>query len=111
MKTQFKDEDIDNAPTLDTKSLDDSSRDDTACVHPAVGSKLPDYIVNLLDDNEAFEVDQHLVDCRYCKDKYLFVLRVQREAAVRIKAATTNRENATLSNDSLEGLEVGNRPD
>lgn len=111
MKTQFKDENVDNAPTLDTQSLDGPSHDGTTCIHPAVGSKLPDYIVDLLNDDEAFEVDQHLVDCKYCKDKYLFVLRVQREAAIRIKAATPNNGKATLSNDSLRELEVGNRPD
>lgn len=47
------------------------------CSDPAVGSLLPDYIVDLLDDTVAFEVEQHLVDCRSCKQRYLTVLRAR----------------------------------
>jgi|SRR5689334_24760901 len=84
------------------------SHDGAACFCPAVGSKLPDYIVNLLDDAKAFEVEQHLAQCDYCKKKYLLVLRVQREAALRARNIDPDNGAATLSNDSLEGLEVGN---
>lgn len=115
MKTQFKDENISNSQSLDNQPLKGKllgrrqSNDGAACQSPAIGAKLPDYIVNLLDDDAAFEVEQHLVDCKYCKHKYLLVLRVQRAAALRGKAAASDSDaDTTLSNESLEELEVGN---
>ena len=46
------------------------------CIDPAVGSLLPDYIVDLLEETAAEQVDQHLIDCQSCKEKYLAILRI-----------------------------------
>jgi hypothetical protein len=42
--------------------------------------KVSDYIFDLLNDADAFEVEQHLAGCKPCKEKYLTVLRVRAEA-------------------------------
>lgn len=77
------------------------------CLCPAVGSKLPDYIVDLLPDDDAFEVEQHLAECNHCKERYLLVLRVQSEASMRRKITIPNNGPITLSNDILESIEIG----
>lgn len=105
MKTQFNYNTITDTPTNTTNG---QSHDGVACRCPAVGEKLPDYIANLLDDGQAFEVERHLIDCDYCKKKYLLVLRVQREAALRAKDTPTSNGAGALSKESLEDLEVGN---
>jgi hypothetical protein len=50
------------------------------CLDPAIGSLLPDYIVNLVEESMAEAVERHLVDCRDCQARYFTVLRFQPEA-------------------------------
>lgn len=76
-----------------------------ACVSPNTGEKLPAYIVDLLNDEEAFEVEQHLVDCKLCKKRYLLMLRVRSEALVRREVAVT-QDRAARQPDSVDGLEA-----
>ena len=52
------------------------AQSEEACIDPAVGSLLPDYIVDLLEEEAAEQVDQHLIDCQTCKEKYLAILRI-----------------------------------
>jgi len=79
-----------------------------SCVSPKIGERLPDYIVDLLNDEEAFVVEQHLAECRLCKERYLLMLRVRSEAASH-KEVTVPEDDAELSNDTFDGLEA-NQP-
>jgi anti-sigma factor RsiW len=54
------------------------------CTRPALGARLPDYIVDLLEDLAAEEVEDHLLECRHCKERYLTILRV-RGAAIQAR--------------------------
>lgn len=45
------------------------------CTAPKIGSRLPDYILDLLDDKTAAEVDTHLANCLHCKRLYVTVLQ------------------------------------
>jgi anti-sigma factor RsiW len=54
------------------------------CTRPALGELLPDYIVDLLEDPAAEEVEDHLLECRHCKERYLTILRI-RGAAIRAR--------------------------
>ena len=47
------------------------------CTAPKIGSRLPDYILDLLDDKTAEEVDTHLANCAHCKRLYETVLQFQ----------------------------------
>lgn len=44
------------------------------CTCPALSELLPDYIVELLEDTAAVEVEDHLLDCLPCREKYLKML-------------------------------------
>lgn len=79
-----------------------------ACVNPETGEKLPAYIVDLLDDEEAFEIEQHLAECKLCKEWYLLMLRVRSEAPMRRDVAVP-RDAAARQNDSVDGLEATNQ--
>lgn len=76
-----------------------------ACICPATGSLLPDYILDLLEDTVAEKVEEHLVNCRSCKETYLTILRI-RGAARRKDPA---RRAANSSED--EGPDDQTRPD
>jgi hypothetical protein len=84
-----------------------TSHSPIACVSPAIGAKLPDYIVDLLDDEAAFAIEQHLGQCELCKERYLLMLRVRSEAPERVEVAAPNN-GAGLSNDSVDSLEATN---
>lgn len=51
------------------------AQSEEVCIDPAVGSLLPDYLVDLLEETAAEQVDQHLLDCHRCKETYLAILR------------------------------------
>lgn len=53
------------------------------CTCPEVGSLVPDYIVELLDDSTSVMVEEHLADCEYCKHRYVTVLRIRAAAALK----------------------------
>lgn len=50
------------------------------CVHPEVGSLLPDYIIDLLSDDAAEEVEEHLLACGHCREDYLNILSLRAAA-------------------------------
>ena len=78
------------------------------CSCPALGYKLPDYIVDLLDDEEAYQVEQHLVECQGCKENYLAVLRIWSEALARRETVTADNGAPRWSNDNIGDLNVSN---
>ncbi len=53
------------------------------CTCPEVGSLVPDYIVELLDDPRSVMVEEHLAECGHCKHRYLTVLRIRAAAALK----------------------------
>jgi len=63
------------------------------CVHPDIGELLPDYLVGLLSEAAAEEVEQHLLACVRCHENYLKVCRLK-EAARRRAAETRARAAA-----------------
>jgi predicted anti-sigma-YlaC factor YlaD len=78
-----------------------------ACESPTIGEKLPDYIVDLLNDEEAFVIEQHLAECKFCKERYLLMLAVRSEAPQRGIVAAAENEPA-LPNDNFDGVEATN---
>lgn len=44
------------------------------CTSPSLGELLTAYVVELLEDSAAAEVEDHLLDCLHCRDKYLKML-------------------------------------
>lgn len=71
----------------------DSHIEDTCC-HPEVGSLVPDYIVDLLDDSTSAMVEEHLADCNHCKRRYLAVLRIRAAAAHKKKRPKRSKQLA-----------------
>lgn len=61
------------------------------CKSPDVGSLLPKYFADLLDDPACEEVERHLEDCGHCKSQYLTLLSVLR--AGRAKVTDVNSQN------------------
>lgn len=51
-----------------------------ACTHPTLGERLSAYIVGLLEDTEAKEIEDHLLDCRSCREFFSSVLSMRGEA-------------------------------
>jgi hypothetical protein len=46
------------------------------CTCTDLGAKLRDYVLDLLEDLAAEEVEDHLLDCRNCRDRYLKALNI-----------------------------------
>lgn len=67
-------------------------RSKEGCLAPEVGSLLPDYIVDLLDDATAEKIERHLVDCQFCKERYHTILRVRRNARVELAKQLASNE-------------------
>lgn len=53
-----------------------------SCTSPELGAQVPDYIADLLDDEKSEVVENHLLDCKYCREMYLAIVRL-REAGRR----------------------------
>lgn len=51
-----------------------------SCNSSDVGELLPEYILDLLEDSEAEEVEDHLLDCLHCREKYLNIFGIRSEA-------------------------------
>jgi hypothetical protein len=47
------------------------------CTSPALGAQVPDYIVDRLDDEQAEVVENHLLDCKHCREMYLTIIRIR----------------------------------
>lgn len=54
--------------------------DSATCIASVLGSLLPEYIVGLLDDAQGEQMERHLAECVRCKERYLTMLHVRREA-------------------------------
>lgn len=81
------------------------------CTCPAIGSLLPAYIVDLLDDPVAEKVESHLVDCRHCKERYVTVLRVRRAAhRKRIESAENNGHARLQDVEAPDAVDVEEQP-
>lgn len=68
------------------------------CDSPAVGELLPDYIAELLADSIAEEVEDHLLDCLHCREKYLKVLSIS-DALRRAKARCGDKNGYELPDE------------
>jgi anti-sigma factor RsiW len=55
----------------------DTSRTKGFCTNTEIGARLPDYVLDLVDDSEAEEIERHLTECIFCKENYLTVLRAR----------------------------------
>jgi Putative zinc-finger len=65
------------------------------CIRPEIGELLPDYIVNLLADWAADEVEEHLLGCRQCRENYLKVISLPGAArAKKERAAAAAKESS-----------------
>lgn len=67
------------------------------CVRPDVGDLLPDYIVDLLSDDAAEEVEEHLLLCGNCRRDYLHILSLRE----------TMRKTLSLSPDASSETKEG----
>lgn len=50
------------------------------CINPDMRELLPEYMVELLTDAAAEEVEEHLLFCRYCREDYLKILGMRGRA-------------------------------
>ncbi len=78
-----------------------------ACVSSNHSERLAAYIVDLLNDEQAIEIEQHLNQCELCKERYLLMLRVRSEAPMRREVSLP--QNGPGLNDSFDGLEATNQ--
>jgi len=60
-----------------------------------MGALLPDYIAELLADSIEEEVEDHMLDCFYCREKYLKVLCIG-NALRSAKAERGNEDDQAL---------------
>lgn len=75
------------------------------CTRPTLGELLPDYILDLLADPAAEELEDHLLECRHCKDKYLTILRV-RGAAMRARGQEAAEQDENVEDERLQETAV-----
>jgi anti-sigma factor RsiW len=54
-----------------------ATRPGTSCTESALGARVPDYILDLLNDEEAESVEKHLLECNDCRETYLAVIRIR----------------------------------
>ncbi len=64
-----------------------------SCTSPALGSQAPDYIADLLDDEKSEAVENHFLDCKYCREMYLAIIRLRETGRRRRLAADRNRQD------------------
>lgn len=67
------------------------------CSNPVVGERVSAYVTDPLGDPSAEEVEDHLLDCRHCRDFFLVLLSLRDEAR-----RTKNRrgENGRASSEA-----------
>lgn len=51
-----------------------------ACVDPATGERISEYLADPLDSPAAEEVEAHLLDCLHCREFFLTILSIRGEA-------------------------------
>lgn len=64
------------------------------CIRPEIGELLPDYIVDLLSDSAAEEVEEHFLSCRQCREDYLRIISIRRLAKAKEKVASKNPQES-----------------
>src|SRR2546430_11722557 len=75
-----------------------SISDGVVCNRPALGARVADYFVDLLNESMAEAVESHLADCVECQERYLTLLRVQ--AAARKKRRERGKNNGRGKSDA-----------
>lgn len=50
------------------------------CITPDVQDQVFEYIADLLEDREAERIEDHLLDCRHCREFFLTMRRIGSEA-------------------------------
>lgn len=50
------------------------------CSNPDIRKQVFKYLLDDLDDHEAEVVEDHLLECRYCRETFLTMLRIRTEA-------------------------------
>ncbi len=50
------------------------------CTHPTLGDRLSAYLADPVESPAAEEVEDHLLECRYCREFFLMVLSIRGEA-------------------------------
>ena len=78
---------------MNTASRTKRSHAGATCTAPQIGSRLPDYIVDLLDDTAAEQVETHLVECQHCKSLYMTVLQIRAARGKRTHEGITPSAN------------------
>lgn len=61
-----------------------------ACINPAAGERLSEYLADPLESPAAKDVEAHLLDCRHCREFFLTVFSL-RDAA---RTAQQTQEDA-----------------
>jgi hypothetical protein len=56
------------------------ARQRKVCTSPTLGELLSDFFVELLEDSAAKEVEDHLLRCLYCRNRYFKMLKVMNTA-------------------------------
>ena len=70
------------------------------CTNPALQAQLFDYIAELLSDEAQEEVEDHLLDCQYCREFFLMMLNVRSEAR-RERILRSSKDDGTQGNVQL----------
>jgi hypothetical protein len=66
---------------MTTKELDfTKGQRRAACTNPRIEKQVLAYIVDRLKDSKAEEVEDHLLECLPCREFFLIMLNVRREA-------------------------------
>jgi hypothetical protein len=69
------------------------AQSDEACTYPHAGGRLADYLADPLESPVAQEVEDHLLECRYCREFFLAVLSIRGEARM-VKTMSGNADES-----------------
>lgn len=53
---------------------------DVTCTNPAIQEQVFAYITDKIEDSAAEEVEDHLLECRHCREFFLIMLSIRGEA-------------------------------
>ena len=82
-------------------------RPGTLCTAPALGAQVPDYIVERLNDQQAEVIENHLLECKDCRETYMTII-CTREAGRRKRLATDQDIRDVLPKaEALTGITEG----
>lgn len=77
----------------------------TSCIAPALGAKVPDYIVDLLDDEKAEIVENHLLECDSCRATYMTIISIREAGRRRRLAAERTTHDVSTGSDTDAGVD------